>query len=215
MRARSSHWLLLSLVGLAALVAAELRYQVGTGSGKQPVGRGSTPAAPSPMPLFVLADRKSFSETLTRPLFMPNRQPPMATAAESPVSAVRAVQPSTNRYALSAIIIVDNQRIALLTDTATGGVRRVREGESLAGWRVEKIHKDGAVLSNGDTREELALRSFGPPAPRPASPRRRTGTRREAAGQPAGQNLGALPDRPRRSKRGPRRAPRIQGSEAN
>ena len=212
MHARSSNWLLLSLVVLAVLVAAELHDQVGTGSGRQPIGRGSTPAADSPVPLFALADRESFSETLTRPLFMPNRQPPGEVAAESPLPAARAARPNANRYVLSAIIIVDNERIALLTDTATGGLSRVRVGESLAGWQVEEIHEDGAVLSNGDTRENLSLRSFGPPAPRPESPRRRTGSARETAAQPAGKNSGLLLNRPRRPKRGPRQTLRIPGS---
>jgi hypothetical protein len=215
MRARLSSWLLLSLVVLAALVAAELRFEAGVGSGHQPVDRGSTPAAVSPAPLFALAERESFSETLTRPLFMPNRKPLAAVVEESPVPVAPAARANANRYALSAIIIFDDERIALLTDTATGDLHRVREGERIAGWQVEKIHKDGAVLSNGDTREELALRSFGPPAPRPVSPSRRTATQRKAAAQSAGKKLGASPDRPRRPKRRSRPTGRIPGTEAN
>jgi hypothetical protein len=209
MRARSSAWLLLTLMVLAAVLAAELRFEVGAGSSRPSTRRGSAPAVASPAPLFTLADRASFSETLARPLFMPNREPP-ETESASPPPAPRAAKPNAHRYALSAIIIVDNERIALLMDTATGSLSRVREGESLAGWRVEEIRADGAVLNNGDTREELVLRTFGPPALRSASP-----GRRKKAAQPADKNSGALPNRPRRPKRGPRQRLRIPGGETN
>lgn len=210
MRARASSWLLLCLVVLVALVVAELYFEVGVVSGKQPMGPGSAPSETSPIPMFALADRESFSETLTRPLFMPNRQPPEALATQPSAPASRGAQPKANRYALSAIIIVDNERIALLTDTATGGLSRVREGESLAGWQVEEIHADGAVLSNGDKREELSLRSFAAPMPR--APAQGSGV---ASDRPAGSAAEVLPNRPRRPKRGPREAVKIPRAPDN
>jgi hypothetical protein len=205
MHPRSPGWLLLTLVALAALLAAELHFQVGAGSGGRSIQAGSAPAGASPAPLFTLAARDSFSETLTRPLFMPERKPREAEPV-SPLAAPRAARPKANRYALSAIIIVDNKPVALLTDTATGSLSRVREGDSLAGWRVEEIRADGAVLSNGDTREELVLRSFGAPAPAPRPTRRRAG----ATPAPGADNgAQALPNRPRRPKRGPRQSPPV------
>jgi general secretion pathway protein N len=213
MHARSSGWLLLTLVVLAVLLAAELHFEVGAGSARQSIRTGSAPAAASPAPLFTLADRVSFSETLTRPLFSPNREPP-GTESASALPAPQAPRPSANRYALSAIIIVDNERIALLMDTATGSLSRVREGDSLAGWRVEEIRADGAVLHNGDVREELSLRTFGAPAPVPVPrpPKRRAGA---AAGPPAGYEPEALPKRPRRPKRGPRQGLPIPRASSN
>jgi hypothetical protein len=167
MESRSSSWLLLALVGLAALVAAELRFELGTGDGGKFVGRGDVPSMPSSMPPFTLADRETFSETLERPLFMPNRQVPEVAAAEPAAPVRETPTPQANRYALSAIIIVDDERVALLTDTATGGASRVKEGESISGWQVEEIRAQSAVLTKGDTREELPLRTFGPPLPAP------------------------------------------------
>jgi hypothetical protein len=200
--ARSSTWLVLTTVALSALVAAELHYGVGKGSaGRTPADAAGTPPATAPGPLFALADRETFSETLARPLFMPNRQPAGDVAAPAAAPATRTARPNANRYTLSAVIIIDDERIALVTDTATGGSSRVREGESLAGWQVEAIHDDSAVLSNGDTTEELSLRSFAPPAPAAApAPRRSPDAGRATREQPAD----ALPDRPRRPKRVPR-----------
>jgi len=204
MHGPSISWLLLSVVGLAALVSAELHYQVGTGSGRHAASNGAPTSATVPVPLFSLEDREKLSDTTTRPLFMPNRQPQVASVPDAPRADSQAPRPKATRYALSAIIIVDDERVALLTDTATGGLSRVREGESLAGWQVEEINESGAVLSNGDTREELALRSFSAPMVQP-TPRRGT----DSAGPPAANDAGALQNRPRRPKRGPRQIQKI------
>ncbi len=201
MGSRASNWLLLSLVVLAALVVAELRFQVGTGAGDAFVGQGSAPVTASPAARFTLADRETFSETRTRPLFMPNRQPPEMAASESPEPIRGTARPKPNRYALSAIVIVGDERVALLIDTATGGLSRLKEGESIAGWQVEEIRDQSAVLSNGDSREELPLRTFGAPAPVPKL--RRAGT------------SGALANRPRQVKPGARRTRQTPASEAN
>ncbi len=216
MRAGYSNWLLLSMLVLSALVFAEWRFQVGKGSGYQPVQSSTTPveAMPVPVPRFALVDLESFSETLTRPLFMPDRRPPEEGSADSAVPEVRAASPKANRYALSAIIIVDNERIALLTDTATGDLNRVREGGSVAGWRVETIREDGAVLTNGDNREELTLRHFGPPKLRPKAPKRRTASKRKAVAQPAEKDVEAVQKRPRRVRRSARQTGRVPGTEA-
>lgn len=215
MRAWSSNWLLLPVVVLTALAYAEMHFQVGQGSGYQSVAPSGTSVAPMPVPLFALLERESFSETLARPLFMPNRRPAEPAAPESAAATPRAAPAKANRYALSAIIIIDDERIALLTDTATGGLNRVREGESVAGWQVEAIRADSAVLTNGDIREELALRHFGPPAPRPKAPRRRTGSQPKAAAQPAEKDPGASQNRPRRTRRSARQTGRIPGTETN
>jgi hypothetical protein len=203
MAARSSGWLLLPLVVLSAVLAAELHYGVGKGAGRQPADTAGTAAVMPPVPLFALAARETFTETVTRPLFMPNRQPAGAADAPAAAPAAPTARPNANRYTLSAVIIVDDERIALVTDTATGDSNRVREGESFAGWQVEAIRDDSAVLSNGDTREELSLRTFAPPAAAP-TPRGAVRPRAGAAGPAREDAPVALPDRARRPKRGPR-----------
>jgi hypothetical protein len=201
MAARSSGWLLLPLVVLSAVLAAELHYGVGKGAGRQPADTAGTAAVMPPVPLFALAARETFTETVTRPLFMPNRQPAGAADAPAAAPAAPTARPNANRYTLSAVIIVDDERIALVTDTATGDSNRVREGESFAGWQVEAIRDDSAVLSNGDTREELSLRTFAPPdaarggAPQGRRRRSRPGRRSgRVAGPSAAAETGSPPD---------------------
>jgi hypothetical protein len=197
-RSRASIWLLLSLMALTGVAIMELQYPI-SGSVERQADSGEAPAEDLPVALFALGDREAFSETLGRPLFMPDRLPPANVTVEAASPATRAARPNANRYALTAIIIVDNERIALLTDSATGGLNRVREGDSFAGWQVESIHADSAVLSNGDTREELALRTFAAPSTRRLRPK--VG---EAQAQTADNSPETVLNRPRRPKRGPR-----------
>lgn len=213
-RTRSSGWLLLGIVVLSSLVAAELHYEIGKGPGGRAVGQGATSSEAVPAPLFALAERDALSVTVSRPLFMPNRQPLEAGAVPAPAQTPRAAPPNADRYALSAIVIVDDERIALLSDTATGSLIRAREGERIAGWRVEKILEDGAVLRNGDTRTELTLRSFGPPAP-PVSSNRRARKQAEKAARRDGRKTGTQPKRPLRPRRPSSPRLRIPDNEAN
>jgi hypothetical protein len=216
MGARSSSWLLLCLIALAALLVAEWRFPVGTDSASAFVAQGSPPVITSPVPRFTLADRETFSETLARPLFMADRQPPEGEALESPAPVQRAAKPDAKRYALSAIIIVDDERVALLTDTATGGLSRVKEGESIAGWQVAEIRQESAVLRNGDVREELSLRVFGPPVVAPKPRRAPTGAKRKPRAKRAkAATDGTLPTRPRRPKRVPRSVQPLAGSQSD
>ena len=83
MRAWTSNWLLLPVVVLTALAYAEMRFQVGQGSGYQTAAPSGTSVEPMPVPLFALLERESFSETLARPLFMPNRRPAEPAAPDA------------------------------------------------------------------------------------------------------------------------------------
>jgi hypothetical protein len=200
-RSQYSSWLFLSLLVLVTLAIMELRLQVGAGSEIVSTRQGGPLVQEAPVPRFALADRETFSETLTRPLFMANRQPPAIAATESNEPASRAAKPEPNRYALSAIIIVDDERVALLTDTATGGLSRVKEGESVPGWQVAEIREESAVLTDGDIRKELELRSFGPPPP-PRPRNARTASQRQPSGAVSDAATANTPKkRPRRPRR--------------
>jgi hypothetical protein len=195
MRVRSSGWLMVSLVVLSLLVLAELRFEVGKGPGTRSVAPENTPPEAPPVPSFALAERESFSTTVERPLFLPNRQPVGVEQAATTAPAAQTTRPSANRYALSAIIIVDEERIALLTDTSTGGLTRVREGERVAGWQVEKIRESSAVR------------------PQPRARRAQDATGKGARSE--GASPEATSDRRRRRVRGPREPLQVPAKEEN
>lgn len=204
MGSQTSRLLLLSLVVLATLAIAEWLFQAGQGADGTPVAQGSAPVMAIPVPRFTLAERETFSETLTRPLFMPDRQPPGTAGSEASEPVQRAAKPDPKRYALSAVIIVDDERVALLTDTATGGLSRVKEGESVAGWKVDEIREESAVLSSGDNRAELRLRTFEAPAPVPRSRKTAAGAKRKPQATSTDKaSKDVIRKRPRRPKREP------------
>lgn len=215
MRAHSSGWLLLSLLAFSVLLAAELHFGIGTGSRAQTEEQPSMAPESYPVASFTLPERESFSDTLTRPLFIPNRQPLGATPVAPAAPMSHAAPPNTARYALSAIIIVDNERIALLTDSATGDLIRLREGEGVAGWQLEEIRENSAVLRDGDNREELSLRTFGPPAPRPRPPDGRAAPGTRATAEAGDNDSGPSPEPSLNAKRARRQRLKLPGSQSN
>jgi type II secretory pathway component PulC len=91
---------------------------------------------------------------------------------------------------LSAIIITDTERSALLMPTGGSQSERVKEGETVSGWEVLKINDDSVVIRSRGQEQTLTLRDFGPPGAvpqRPAKPSMQQGNgqtaRKEAAEQ--------------------------------
>ncbi|NIQ28780.1 MAG: hypothetical protein GTN88_20750, partial [Gammaproteobacteria bacterium] len=75
------------------------------------------------------------------------------------------VSASTASFSISAIVITEKERAVLLTHPQSGEVARVAEGETIAGWRLERVESDRAVFSKDGDSKEIALRTFGPPPP--------------------------------------------------
>lgn len=163
---RISGLLLLILIALCAVIVIELTRGVPSAEdlrtlpGKE---RGAAAAGPVQLTVPPLA---ALSETVARPLFSATRRPPEEEAGDAPDAPVSVpVGPATN-FSVTAIVISEKQRAVLLTHPQSGELERVAEGESIAGWRVDKVESDRVFFSkNGETLES-ALRTFGPPAPR-------------------------------------------------
>lgn len=202
-RSRVTALLGVALALLAAILALELflGYRADAQSGVPPAP-GRAPPPPLSPPTFELPAIAQLSETTARPLFLPGRRVPEEAdeAAAQPASRARA--PEVMRLALSAVVIVEDRRVALLNDIATGRLSRVSVGDRVGGWRVIEIRDDSVVIENTSGRQELALRTFLPP---PATAR--SNTPGEAAQRSAASRDGAEASdvrRPRRPRRGPR-----------
>ncbi len=198
--------LLLTLVGLGAIVATEIRE--GTPSADRAVAAASkkkpqaAPAAWSFQP--TLPTLESLSETTSRPLFLAERRPPEGEPAPLPDAPLPAgPDPS---FSISAIIITDDEHAVLMQHPETGALNRLKEGEAVAGWTLERVAPDRAVFTKDGQTKEATLRTFGPPpAPRPKRKPRTVGQvvpRAPAAGaqQPA---QARAPRRVRRPTRDP------------
>ncbi len=133
-----------------------------------------------------------FKETLDRPLFSSSRRPEEPEIDDGEVEALEEMPKVAAPVRLSAVIIEDEEKSALLEETRSRTAKRVKEGEAFEGWTLVEVREDGVVLESGGTRSEVELRNFDapvtPPPVRPRRPTRRPGTTPQtprAAQQPA------------------------------
>jgi len=173
---RVSGILLLTLVGLGAIVATEIREgvpsadrAVAAASKRKPQATPATRPFQPPLPPL-----ESLSETTSRPLFLAERRTPDGETAPLPdAPAPAGPDPS---FAISAIIITDDEHAVLMANPETGTLNRLKEGEAVAGWTLERVAPDRAVFTKDGQTKEATLRTFGPPpAPRPKRKRRAAG----------------------------------------
>lgn len=162
--------LLLSAVALAATVTSELRYgTVRAGDDTPAIGVRAEAAAgdPSdlrhdpPRPLRPLEDMNA---TRDRPLFFEERrypeEPTQDAGNESAPAPTPEVAVNLGSVRLSAIVIDQSERAALIHDTDTDEITRAVVGETVSGWTVQEIRPSAVVLRSGSQSKELMLRNF-------------------------------------------------------
>lgn len=205
--------LLVLVAGLGALVLIQGRLGLVQDSPIQPLAPPELPALP-PGPQAVdaeTADLARLTETVERPLFTTDRRPvPEATVEATPEApVVAATQQSPPSLELSAIVIEEGRRMALFRGAgASGSSLRAEEGEEVEGWTLSAVRSDGVTLEQNGRTIDIALRTFKPPPsrPAPAAARQRRGAGREQIrGGDEAREGDAVPRRPRRPLRGPRR----------
>lgn len=163
------------LIGLVSLIAL-LAWTVREASwSPQPLPTPTAPDTPAavtmPNEAGFAAPLSDYGTTLSRPLFYANRQPPVADGAteETPGTPAGHTAGQAPRLSLSAVIVEDGQRSALLSAPGQATSTRLREGDSLAGWRLVTIAEDRVTVESDGRQEELLLRRFdsAPPPPPP------------------------------------------------
>ena len=146
--------------GEGAIASGEVSPSA-TGSVSGPdVGRDGVPAMAGDFlpPSVQLPPLAALTETVHRPLFSPDRRPPEPTPPTRPAVATTGGGPPTLN--LSAVVLTDGDRVALVEDVGRGQLRRLREGEEIAGWRVESVEFEAVVLARGEARHRIALRRY-------------------------------------------------------
>lgn len=150
-RRKANLWLTSSLL-LACLALAWLIYEQLTMVPNSEALAGSSrqrtvdlPDRP-PVPQFAMPAIENYQAVLERPLFSPNRRPPL----EKPTIG------GTNMFGfiLTGVLIDNNLRIALLRRQGDGEVVRSREGEEIEGWTLRQVELDFIVIEK-DGREEV------------------------------------------------------------
>ncbi len=157
------------LIGLCLILGGVIYLELSIGP--SPPAASPIPIAPGrPEPAVLLvADRgftmkplDDFSEIARRPLFIPSRRP-LPPDTEPPRPGPRKGE--RHRFTLKGVVIVGDERMAVLQRRRSRTVLRVVEGQQFDGWLVEAIMADRVVLRQGETREEVALRDifYAPP----------------------------------------------------
>lgn len=145
------------LAAVAVLLAILIGFETGFGArltqstARDAPKRATPPEAKLLPPVVAQAPEQAFPEMAARPLFTPTRRP-------APVEAV-AGKPAFARgqFVLQGVIVVGDQRTALLREKTSGRVHRVDRGKDVNGITVEAIAPTEVTLLMGGEREKVAL----------------------------------------------------------
>ena len=130
---------------------------------------GSAPAAEGPHrdaaaqggnPLWMIP-LSALTATRDRPLFSVSRRPPALAVHASPpppqAPNPAPAPPERPTFTLIGTIVSPGTSVAVLRDTATQAVTRLREGEEASGWRLKTVNLRSVVVEKGDQSAVLEL----------------------------------------------------------
>jgi len=101
-------------------------------------------------PITSAPAEQAYPETGSRPLFSPTRRPAPAQQATSTIAK--------GQYVLQGVIIVGDQRVAMLREKAANGrLYRVEKGREVNGVTVSEIEPERVTLRAGDDTEVIPL----------------------------------------------------------
>ncbi len=141
------------------------------GGGKPLTAGGELFVVPTVTPV------EDLTQTVERPLFDRSRRPAanvVDTGAPEPPPLPPGNPP---QVVLTAVVITDLDRVALLQVAGAEELLRLREGQEVSGWQLTQVTAEGITLAQGTNTHEVALRTYQP-APAPARPQRRQRARR-------------------------------------
>lgn len=142
-------WLLLAGIAVLVLVGATVLLRPAPAL---PMRGGAhdvaLPAVPAMAPL------SSFAQTTTRPLFLATRS---RAPDQTGLAAAGGKDLILGRYAFVGAVAAPGRSVLLLAPAAGGPTLRVREGETLDGWKVLEIGADFLRLARDGKETTVAL----------------------------------------------------------
>jgi len=109
--------------------------------------------------------------TLERPLFKSSRSP---EASSTPQVVAPRQDTSTPNIRVTAIIIRNDERSAMLESSTPPEHRLVTKGDSFAGWEITQIADHSVTVASGGREHRIELMQFPPPQTRrPSRPEKK------------------------------------------
>lgn len=146
------------LIGFAVLFAAfipsPLRFFTSLETAPTPEVK-----APPELKMAAMPPAETFAEIVQRPLFNENRLPDPARAQATADTGDGSTAPAASdlsQFKLVGVITASSIRIALV-QRAGGETKRVRAGDTIDGWRIEKIDVSGVTASDGNRSARLVI----------------------------------------------------------
>jgi len=142
------------LAAVAVLLAVVIAAEATLGGGHFATPGEPKQAAPAEarlLPPLPVASPESYPETGSRPLFIATRRP----APEAPSAAQNSFQ--KGQFILQGVIVVGDNRVAMLREKSSGKIHRVEQGRDVNGIKVAQITPEEVTLTLGADREVLPL----------------------------------------------------------
>ena len=179
--------LLLAVIILIEWVFLPSQPQLVNQRGSGEINTGTTKADYDSVSAFTLPPLTEFDSVKERPIFIEGRRPlpPSQTVVqqEKPIPSRGGSRPP--KMDLSAILIINNEPMALLRNPPKGVSTRLKTGDEFQGWQVEKIAPDRVTLKQSGKSEEFLLRTFNKvPLPRVSKAKKQRRVNKRVRRQP-------------------------------
>jgi len=122
--------------------------------------------APPPLRMAALPPKEAFAEITARPIFNHARRPDPATVRATMTDAGN--EPATDLAQFRIVgIVTDRDTQLALVQTPGGTTTKIRAGDTLEGWRIEKIDVSGVTATDGIRSSRLVIPRAQNAAPTP------------------------------------------------
>jgi hypothetical protein len=122
--------------------------------------------APPPLKMVTLPPKETFGEITARPIFNQDRRRDPPSAPVDMTTADLETTADLSQFRIVGIVTDRDTQLALV-QTPGGTTTKIRAGDTLEGWRIEKIDVSGVTATDGIRSSRLVIPRAQNAAPTP------------------------------------------------
>lgn len=122
--------------------------------------------APPPLKMAALPPKETFGEITARPIFNQGRRPDPPSVSIDMTMADAETTADLSQFRIVGIVTDRDTQLALV-QTPGGATTKIRAGDTLEGWRIEKIDVSGVTATDGIRSSRLVIPRAQNAAPTP------------------------------------------------